>query len=407
MKNNKPRVIVCQHGARRRYAIARMLEEKRMLTALYTDSSSISTLGRISKGLGQIAPESLQRLSNRKIVGVSSDKIFSTDKLYIKEVWQIITGTLPTGINLFHQRHKLLSKQMKKWGLSEANTVYSMYHENLDFVRWAKSHGAKIIIDVYISPQTENIMQIEESRFPAWASSISLNELKLSEELWQQTAQVADALICPSDWVANGVIESSPEATSKVRIVPYGASIDYKDRTNKPIKGRVLFVGGDALRKGLHYLAEASSKLKSEIPELDIRIAGKLPNKVVNHPICKDLNFLGKLTSEQMKEEYLAADVFILPSLSEGFAGVVAEAIRAGCPVIVTKESGSPVVNEREGLVILARDSIAIVKAITRIITDRNFRNSCYENSIKQSSFYSEQEWKKRLLKTIEEIFYV
>jgi glycosyltransferase involved in cell wall biosynthesis len=136
-----------------------------------------------------------------------------------------------------------------------------------------------------------------------------------------------------------------------------------------------LFAGGDALRKGLHYLGEAASLLKKEISELDVRVAGALPDKVTQHTICKDLHFLGKLTSEQMKEEYLSADCFVLPSLSEGFAGVVAEAIGAGCPVVVTKESGSPVVHEREGLVIPSKNPQAIADAITRIVSDRDFRS--------------------------------
>lgn len=91
-------------------------------------------------------------------------------------------------------------------------------------------------------------------------------------------------------------------------------------------------------------------------------------------------------------------------SLVEGSAGVVAEAIGAGCPVIVTNEAGSPIVYEREGLVVLSRDPLAIADAIRRMINDRAFRGQCAQRSLNQGSFYSEKEWSKRLHKAINEV---
>ena len=70
----KPRVLVCQHGARRRYAVARILEEAGMLTALYTDSSAHSHLGKAAKLVAPIANGRVQRLLHRKIVGIPRKK---------------------------------------------------------------------------------------------------------------------------------------------------------------------------------------------------------------------------------------------------------------------------------------------------------------------------------------------
>ncbi|MFT5701686.1 MAG: glycosyltransferase involved in cell wall biosynthesis [Desulforhopalus sp.] len=397
-----PRVLVCQHGARHRYAVPRMLEKAGILTAFYTDSSASSFLGHVSALFGSAAPNSMRRLTKRTIKGLPADKVFSTDKQYLRELYQEMAGRLPTGISLYCQRHKILSKKMIAWGAGGAGIIYSMYHENLDFIRWAKQQGAKSVVDVFINPETTEIMQHEGERFPSWVQNTDQEAFEFENQLWQETAELADILLCPSEWVAEGVRRCSPDATSKIKIVPYGCSIDYLGRVNTPVKGRVLFAGGDALRKGLHYLGEASSNLKNRIPELDIRIAGSLPANVVQHPVCSGLNFLGKLTFEQMKEEYLSADVFVLPSLSEGFAGVVAEAIGAGCPVIVTKEAGSPVVPNREGLVVPSRDVGALTIAIEKIVTNRSLRSACSANCLKQISFYSEDQWQKRLVYILE-----
>jgi glycosyltransferase involved in cell wall biosynthesis len=257
---------------------------------------------------------------------------------------------------------------------------------------------------VFISPATYRIMADESKAFPFWGEYKSRENIDLAMKLWRETAETADLLLCPSDWVADGVRETTPEAADKVRVVPYGCSIDYHGRTNHPVRGRVLFAGGSPLRKGLHYLAQAATRLKPIIPDLNVRIAGHLPREVVEDPVCRDLCFLGKLTSDQMKDEYLAADLFVLPSLSEGFAGVVAEAVGAGCPVVVTREAGSPVVNEREGLVVPSRDADSLAQAIRRIVEDRTLRDALAAESRRQAGFYSEQAWLQRLVKAVEQL---
>ena len=397
----RPRVLVCQHGARHRYAVPRMLERAELLTALYTDSSVNSFLGTCSKLMGALTFSQMRSIARRICKGVPAEKIFSSDCCLPVEFKQLLLNSQKTGIHLFYQRHQILSRRMEQWGLQDANIVYSMYHESLDFIRWSKGRGAKSVIDVFISPITDQVMGHEYRIFPDWSREQDLEAISLEKKLWDEAAELADLLICPSEWVAEGVRKISPQTTDKIKIVPYGCSIDYQGRTNVPIIGRVLFVGTDALHKGLHYLAQAVTQLKSSLPELDVRVAGLLPVEVTGHPVCKDLTFLGKLNSEQVKEEYLSADVFVLPSLSEGFAGVVAEAISAGCPVIVTKESGSPVVHEREGLIVPSRDMKALAAAIEKVVTNRELRSTLSKRCREQVSFYSEREWSRRLISAI------
>jgi len=397
----KPKVLVCQHGARRRYAMPRMLNHAGMLSALYTDSSAESFIGKLVKLLGKNAPEAWKNFSRWDIQGIPRSKIYSSDRSFFIELTQKLLRSQKDGIQLYHQRHRVLSSRMKKWGLQDSNVVYSMYHENLDFVRWAKDRGALSVVDVFISPMTDQIMEKEASFFPGWADTFDLYTLELERKLWEEVASLADLLICPSEWVAEGVRMVSPSAANKIRIVPYGCSIDYQGHVNRPVKGRVLFAGRDPLRKGLHYLAQAASQLRGSIPELDVRVAGNLSESIVEHPMCKDLNFLGQLDGKQMKKEYLSADVLVLPALSEGFAGVVAEAIGAGCPVIVTREAGSPIVHEREGLIVPSRDVDALVSVIQRMVTDRPFREQCASECLRQVPFYAEEAWWCRLEPTI------
>jgi len=399
----RPQVLACQHGARHRYAIPRILEKAGMLAAFYTDSSAQSTLGKCAVLCRPPAPAVIKRLAGRKINGVPKNKVFSSDTYNIYEIGQKFLGAEKKGFQLFRQRDRMLSRMMIKWGLQGANVLYTMYHDNLDFVRWAKSQGTYIVVDVYINPQTHGVMEKEFAKFPDWGGCPNKYTICEEDRMWKETAKLADVLICPSEWVAEGVRAMTPEASEKIRIVPYGCSIDFQGKKNNPVEGRVLFAGGDALRKGLHYLAQAATQLKSIVPDLDVRVAGMLPPEVINHPVCKNLNFLGKLDSSGIKQEFLSADCLALPALSEGFAGVVAEAVGAGCPVIVTKAAGSPIEGGREGLIVPSHNPEALAEALRRMMTDRAFRNVCAMACLQQARFYSEAQWRERLVAAINE----
>ncbi len=69
-----------------------------------------------------------------------------------------------------------------------------------------------------------------------------------------------------------------------------------------------------------------------------------------------------------------AADVFVFPSLFEGSAVVTYEAIACGLPSIVTAEAGSVVRDDREGIVVPARNIEATAAAMERLGTDPDLR---------------------------------
>lgn len=397
----KQKVIVCQVGARHRYAIPRMFDDAGILMALYTDSSTKSMLGRLSNNLGFFGSEKIKRLARRSINGIQKNKIYSTDYPLVNQWIENLCKKNKNGIYQNIQYSKWLSDMAIAKGTNGANIVYTMNLANLEFVSYAKGLGCKSVIDVFAHPKTEYIYTEEYEKWPEFKKSTNRNDLPFIHKLYQNAFSLADILICPSEWVAEGVRELDPLAFKKVRVVPYGCSIDYGNCSNRPIAGRVFFAGGNAIGKGLPYLAQAATRLKNEISSLDVRIAGQLPPDVVNHSLFKDLNFLGKLSLEQMKEEYLSADLFVLPSLTEGFAGVIAEAIGAGCPVVVTKESGSPIIHGREGFIVPARSSDGLANAIKTIVVNRELRYEMSRGCLEQIPFYSEPMWQKRLIAAI------
>ena len=67
------------------------------------------------------------------------------------------------------------------------------------------------------------------------------------------------------------------------------------------------------------------------------------------------------------------ADLFVLPSLSEGSSLAIQEAMAAGLPVITTTAAGSIIKDGHNGILVPPRDRNALVKAVTRLLLDRAF----------------------------------
>ncbi len=86
------------------------------------------------------------------------------------------------------------------------------------------------------------------------------------------------------------------------------------------------------------------------------------------------MNFLGRVPRSEMCRQYASADVFVLPSLAEGSAESIYEAMACGLPIVTTVSAGSVVRHGVEGLIVPERDPNALATAIQQIVEDRDLR---------------------------------
>jgi glycosyltransferase involved in cell wall biosynthesis len=86
------------------------------------------------------------------------------------------------------------------------------------------------------------------------------------------------------------------------------------------------------------------------------------------------LEIIGPVPRAEIRKQYDWADVFLLPTLSEGSANVVYEAMAHGLPVITTPNAGSIVRDGKEGLIVPIRDPAAMVGAILELAGDPELR---------------------------------
>src|SRR5262249_43050854 len=137
-------------------------------------------------------------------------------------------------------------------------------------------------------------------------------------------------------------------------------------------KVRLRYVGHLSQRKGVSYLFEAMRQLRSvaTLTLVGPRVGGDCP---VLESELKRHDWLGTVPHGRVLDLMAEHDLFVFPSLFEGFALVILEAMAQGLPVIATPNSGGTMVIEDgiNGFIVPIRDAAAIAERVSRLAEDR------------------------------------
>lgn len=163
-------------------------------------------------------------------------------------------------------------------------------------------------------------------------------------------------------------VEHLPNGVDTARFAPSDRTAEIRERLGLPA-GRVLvlFAGRLVPKKGYDLLIEAAG------PEYDLVFAGEGHDGVpADRP---GVHHLGRLDPAGLADAYRAADVFALPSTSEGFPLTVQEAMASGLPVVTTDDPGyAPYRLDRAHVRLLPRDAVAIRATLTELAGDPALR---------------------------------
>jgi glycosyltransferase involved in cell wall biosynthesis len=145
-----------------------------------------------------------------------------------------------------------------------------------------------------------------------------------------------------------------------------------------------LFVGALSIRKGLPYLLDAFSKVNHPRKRLTligsrVKETEKLLASCQNH----DVRILGPIPQVQLAAHMSAAHVLVLPSVEEGLALVMAEAMASGCPVLASKNTGAEDLFEdtKQGFIVEPRDVDALTGRMQRLADDPSLVDTMSRNA--------------------------
>lgn len=157
-------------------------------------------------------------------------------------------------------------------------------------------------------------------------------------------------------------------------------------RRSYELGASICFVGALTNGKGVREFLQSIELLEHGAKIREIVVAGDGPLRKELEDFSKRLRvrttFLGSVGRKQIEEVYKAADMIVLPSASEGFPKVVAEAAAFGCiPVVSDVSSISQyIVDGKSGILLRDREVRTIASAIDRLLSDPNLRARMAQN---------------------------
>ena len=228
------------------------------------------------------------------------------------------------------------------------------------------------VISLDVTPKQYDDLAEEYGHAPDKPGAIASAKHWLNRRIFNQ----ARLLLPATDWVRRSLIHDYDVPDERIEVLPPGTDVErFRPPTSRPPddtgKLRILFVGGDFIRKGGDTLLEWFRRSPAaERCELHIvtREAVTSSERVVVHRLSHDKDRLAELFRE--------ADIFVLPTRAECFGLVLTEAMASGLPVVTSPVGGIPeVVDEGvSGLLVPAGDPGALDGALTRLIEDRALR---------------------------------
>lgn len=351
-------------GARMHYAVPAVLARRGMLAELWTDMHADDWPARVAQWAlpCSLRPGLINGMLGRRMPPEIPRHCVSS--FPVRTMWHRMGGRY---VDLS------ISRQLLKRGFGSARGLYSVTFGDVEVISAAKQSGLSVAFEQVIHPGNPAIMAEERSRFPG----VEPQECPENDELYLNTHRriwsQCDSILAPSDYVRTG-IEGLGGGRCKVHLVPYAVDDSWMAAKARPEVGRVVFVGSVGLRKGSHYLAQASRLLKQRRVPCEIRVVGPAGDRVMANPLFSGPTYIGQIPRSEVRQEFLRADLFVLPTLVEGSATVHIEALACGIPVVTTPSCGTFIRDGVEGFLVPIRDAAALADRIEEVVTNRRLR---------------------------------
>ncbi len=278
--------------------------------------------------------------------------------------------------------HYHLVKPKKGW-LLFGLPLHLATHPKHD-VFWSPAH--------YMPPYigSRSVVTIHDLAYEYFPSLFLPTDLYKLRHLTRKAVKQADHVIAVSSATKQDLINLYGVPSDKISVVHNGYDSEIFNATQKPDKNildsyhltpnsYLLFLGTIQPRKNAIKLVQAFHLLKQSGYPGKLVIAGQIGwlaretlEVIRSSPVAKDIILTGYISDTTRKALYTYADVYVLPSLYEGFGVPAIEAMGCGAPTAVSNNSSLPEVVGDAGLLFNASDPADIARAITEIKKDRS-----------------------------------
>lgn len=236
---------------------------------------------------------------------------------------------------------EILTKAKEK-----VDAVYCYEDVALYTFRKAKALNKACIYDLPIGHwrAMRRLLDEERKKLPDWAMTLGgFNDSDEKLVRKDEELRLADKIYVASSFT-KWSLNDFPSTLAEIEVIPYGFPPVNSQRKYLPFKGRrirVLYVGGLSQRKGIAYVFDAVKGLEENV-ELTVVGQGNIDGCPALREALGHVSYIPSLPHGKILELMATQDVFIFPSLFEGFGLVITEAMSQGTPVITTDRTCGP-----------------------------------------------------------------
>jgi glycosyltransferase involved in cell wall biosynthesis len=396
MIDRNPSWICFQLGARRHYADPRVLHQAGKLAYLITDAW-VPPKSPISRIFNWIPGQLGKRLSQRYHPDLKNALVFDFTLSLLRfeglQSLQKSQGWRRTiARNQWFQNCSVRLLEKLSYQFSEPPIVFAYSYAALEIFKYAKQQGWHTVLG-QINPGIveENIVRAEYERHPRYQSSWQPAPSEYWSQ-WKQECELADRIIVNSFWSSQALqktgipvdkitiiplaYEPQEEASNFIRTYPKSFSVE------RPL--RVLFLGQITLRKGVAALLKSAEKLGHR--PIEFWLIGH-PEIALPRSLPKNIHWFNSVPRNKVNEYYKAADLFIFPTLSDGFGLTQLEAQSWKLPIVASPFCGSVVKHGENGFLLSEVTSQNICKALEHFIDSPPILEKLSRNSYTMNSF--------------------
>lgn len=348
--------ICCQLGAREHYAVPRALKLDGLLDKLITDLWMKHLTGRFHPGLAgaRVVASNIPALTFELKASLARENGWTLISRRNQWFQKRVVGQLARNHNGNH-------------------TVFAYSYAAKEIFEFARARGWRTVLgQIDPGPAEERIVAGLQSPISHkhWEPAP-----KVYWDNWRDECSLADQIVVNSNWSRDALIAEGV-ATEKLRVIPvaYEEGNDASSfqrhyprafSAERPL--RVLFLGQVNLRKGVAQLLEAVKLLTGE--PVEFWFVGPMQIRVPQDlKLHRHVRWFGVAPRVSVESYYRDADLFILPTFSDGFGLTQLEAQAWKLPVIASRYCGEVVRDGFNGVVLEEVNGEAIAEAIRRFL---------------------------------------
>jgi glycosyltransferase involved in cell wall biosynthesis len=378
-----------QIGAREHYAVARALHQQGLLAGLVTDWYAFGGNGgqrsevRDQKPVRQTSDFRLLTTVIRSPAARAACCVEIPDDLVQAFPWRSLLwkwrrrqmakqGCVYEGYAQTDAAFAVAVAQLK---LPPHDVFFGYSYASLEMLQAEKKREVLTVLDqIDPGPAEFRLVAEEMRRHPELAGGPSDFPTAYYERN-QREWKLADIIVVNSEWSREAIIAEGADS-AKIEVLPLAYEAGGENweagigNRKSEIALRVLWLGQVNVRKGIHYLMQAARLLERENVQFDVvGPIGILSGAVAAAP--RNMTFHGPVSRDYAAAWFRQADVFVLPTLSDGFALTQLEALAHGIPVIITPNCGRVVEEGKTGFIVPPRDPQALTEAILQFVRRR------------------------------------